>query len=268
MAKIKKLAMMLAMVIVVGVGFSSCDNSDYEPVISVDKQIVDTSENSFQARASNSLVYDKTIRLNLKNYVHLIEERHDYGLCGVMTLVVGRHLKNTSHPATSSEVKEVIKSRGKSPDLYQLWQYTKQDSKSLLKERSGNRLFGEKRDKMKEFIYKNLLAGNPVMAACMYNMGTDPYGPRANHFYLIVGLRLYHHPDDSSYTYGGTGTKVLVKDVWRGGRSDEDCSKTLEFDYSAFLSSVWYSTQRDYQSDGTFEVEKGSERYCALALTQ
>ena len=88
---------------------------------------------------------------------------------------------------------------------------------------------------------------------------------------VALGLEQFKNENFSSQglrSSGGTGTKVLVKDVWRGGRSDEDCSKTLEFDYSAFLSSVWYSTQRDYQSDGTFKVKKGSERYCALALTQ
>lgn len=195
------------------------------------------------------------------------------GIYGSCTYVSARSILNPAYPTAYSNA-SIIKSELDNQygldnwGIYQLYSRNDQTLKKFKSWKAGNNLWSSSRQKMKKFIYEQLSEGNPVMVPCIYNMATNPNTVNAGHFYLIVGLMLKHVSGDGDYTYGGTGSLVLVKDVWRGGRSDKECEKTLIFNYSHLLSSVWYATQRKYSTNNNYTIRTGSESYSALALTK
>lgn len=285
MAKLKKVIFGLFLAMFAVVALSSCNKDNDDTSVVSETVVAPLEEVVAQNLSSARNPFDKYILLNTTGYKHIIEEGTDYGKCGAMTFVAARHLKNSNHPLTRAEVNRVIKfvddkNAERKPnepkislDVYQLYLYAGVNDAKLYRSKAGNRHWGKERDGLKRFIYEELSKGNPVVVSCLYNASTEVYGPNARHFYLIVGLALAHKATDTNYQYGGTGSYVLVKDVWRGkaGKTDEECYKTIAFDYSRFLSSIWYSGQRMPTNNGGKQREDvlpGSETYCAVAITK
>lgn len=274
--KIISKSLFIAIIAVLGFSMVSCENENIGADLMKASELEASTnglnasqvvnEGLIQTRARST--WDKFLFLDLNNYSHIIEESNDFGLCGPLTYVLGKHFIDPTYPLTKEKAREVNKNCGYSVTPYTLWIESGQNYNTFFSKKAGNNLWGSSRQKMKEFIYNQLSKGNPILIPCIYNMATSPHSQNANHFYLIVGLMLRHNEGDNDYTYGGTGSLVLVKDVWRGGKSDEECEKTLIFNYSHLLSSVWYATQRNYSTNNNYTIRTGSESYSALALTK
>lgn len=236
MVSIKKLVYSLAIVMFVGVGFSSCDKkSDDIQVpdspnekVSVDQK---STVKTFSASALRTFNFDEVYEVDLSDYTHVYQQGV-YGMCGPCTYVSARSIKNPSYSATydaAASVKSTLDSlygQGRW-GVYQLYCYRDRTSKDWGRWRSANNMWTSARNSAKTWIKEKISQGKPCVIPCLYNMSTSTAS--TGHFYVIVSLYL---------TNDGFGSIVGVKDVWRNS------SETLYFSYTDLLSSNWVNSQK------------------------